>query len=193
MGTPTLGAALKRRRLRLICIVIRAFSFESTAHWNIMACLLRTLNCAYAGSTVFCFSTSHLHIQTVESLPLLLKRKYFCKDDLGDAFSPVLLCFSTQTRLFYVPSPPNVPFLKHLLCFRSSYLVLMAASHCPPVLSSFICLRCIAHLPSSYQPAPSESWRGTAHSFNPLHAAASSPLPARTKLPGNAGSCRMLH
>lgn len=30
------GAALKHRRLALICIVIRAFSFESTAHWNMM-------------------------------------------------------------------------------------------------------------------------------------------------------------
>lgn len=130
---------------------------------------------------------------TAESLLLLLKRKCFCKHGLGDAFSPVLLCSSTLTRLFYVPSPPNVRFLKHLLCFWSSYLVLMAASHCPPVLSSFIRLRRIAHLPSSYQPTPSESWKGTVHSFNPLQAAASPPLPARTKLPGNAGSCRMLH
>lgn len=54
-GTPTLGAAQKRRRLGLICIVIRAFSFEATAHWNIMACLLRTFNCAYAGSAAFFF------------------------------------------------------------------------------------------------------------------------------------------
>lgn len=159
-----------------------------------MACLLRTRNCAYAGSAVFFFPLAPTHPdRTAESLPLLLKRKCFCKHGVGDAFSPVLLCFSAQTRLFYVPSPPNVRFLKHLLCFRSSYLVLMAASYCPPVLSSIICLCRIAHLPSSYQPAPSESWRGTAHSFNPLQAAASPALPARTKLPGNAGSCRMLH
>lgn len=83
--------------------------------------------------------------RTAESLPLLLKRKCFCKHGVGDAFSPVLLCFSTQTRLFYVPSPQNVRFLKHLLCFQSSYLVLMVASDCPPVLSSIICLRRIAH------------------------------------------------
>lgn len=65
-GTPTLGAALKRRRLRLICIVIRAFSFESTAHWDIMACLLRTLNCAYTGSAAPPPPLLHLHIQTAQ-------------------------------------------------------------------------------------------------------------------------------
>lgn len=36
-GLPTLYATLKRRRLDLICIVIGAFSVESTAHWSIMA------------------------------------------------------------------------------------------------------------------------------------------------------------
>lgn len=75
-GTPTLGAALKRRRLGLICIVIRAFSFGATAHWNIMACLLRTFNCTYAGAAAFFFSLAPKYPDsTTESLPLLLKKK----------------------------------------------------------------------------------------------------------------------
>lgn len=102
-----------------------------------MACLLRTLNCAHTASAVFFFFLNFFfpplaptHPDRIaETLPLLLKRKCFCKHGAGDAFSPVLVFFCTNSALL-CPFPtrrafPQTPamFSGLLSCLNGGFLL----------------------------------------------------------------------